>query len=80
MSDNPTDYSEDNCWDFGKPDLRELRNKSAQFLRSLPISKSVWVRGKNLANINNEENYLYPQKKIKSRVIACLKDMVKAGY
>ncbi len=64
-SDNPDDYSFENCSDNF---LSDLRLKGLQF-------------GVNIAGINNSPNCSkYNQKTAKARSIACLKDMIKAGY
>lgn len=66
-SNNPNDYSLSNCTDTPSS-MSELRIISEQYLVDYTI-----------ATVNNRQINRYQQKTPKDRVIACLKDMVKAG-
>ena len=72
-SDNPTDYSIKNCDAMKAERLKELRQKANRILKD----ESFYSISK-LAIINNGGNSNYPQKTIKGRVVAALKDIIKA--
>ena len=65
-SNNPSDYSYNNCNDFDgtNNDLSELRKASKIFKEY----------GSDIVKVNNDDNIYYNQKTCKSRVIAFLKD------
>lgn len=79
ISKNPNNYSIQNCKDgIGIWNCSTLRIKSIEFLNPFASPGPMW--GANIATVNNKRIFKYKQKKIKSRVIALLKDMVRAGY
>jgi len=80
ISDDPSDYSRSNCADETADS--PLRISSKEFLK-----KKLKVFD-DISTVNNDYNIFsyskimkkYSQKNRKRRVIACLKDMIKAGY
>ena len=74
MSRNPSDYSIVNC---GMKNCVQNRliQASSEFL-----FEKFGTYTNNIVTVNNAETKYYPQPIIKDRVIAVLKDMIKAGY
>lgn len=70
-SKDPNNYSSYNCSDDC---ANPVRTKSEEFLRKKGFP------GYNIATVNNHAVNGYKQKRIKTRVIHLLKDMIKAGY
>lgn len=76
-SNNPSDYSIYNCMGLNDPMgfySDHLREKSKDFLRN----KGLDDLG-DIANVNNDPSFHYPQKTPKERTLALLRDMVEAG-
>lgn len=82
-SHDPNDYSMSNCCDRNYINKRvasyagsDLRISSEQYLRTVHSEQDV-----TLSEVNNSAHINgYNQSEVKDRVIACLKDMVAAGY
>lgn len=71
-SSDPTNYTLQNCRDiFNNCDLRRT---SARYLQSVGRTST------SIAEVNNNEVPEYNQPTTKGRVMAFLKDMIKAGY
>ena len=77
ISDNPDDYSSENCRDFEKFGYAgcDLRIASEQFLKSKGNYGTIAT-----VNNGNDEDLPYLQNTPKERSIALLNDMIKAGY
>lgn len=75
-SENPSDFSIDNCTrdGFGSWGRTDLQKAAKSFLkvRELPVDK--------IEEINNDATEEYPEATIKERVVHFLSDMVAAGY
>jgi hypothetical protein len=72
-SDNPEDYSEDNCWEDSSCDLRKASRKFMEDTYGYTYA--------NIASVNNETEYNgYNEPVIKERVLHLLTDMITAGY
>lgn len=71
LKNNPSNY--ENCSDIDNPLL--IRKISSNYINS--INSFAY----DIASVNNGYSYVkYKQKTPKGRVIALLKDMIKAGY
>ena len=66
-SSNHNNYSPTNCSDWSIPS-------------SLRVVSKLYLVDYTIATVNNRSVDKYQQKTPKGRVIACLKDMIKAGY
>lgn len=80
-SDDPNDFTYNNCLDWISPEGRRLRDLSSDFFNK----KDIWA---DISDVNNgacddftvEIRELYPQPTPKERSLAFLQDMIKAGY
>lgn len=76
QSDNPSDYSSDNCSDNLTADI-PIRTASTKYLKEVHNAR-YWASIASVNNNNNINGYTEPE--IKDRVIHLLNDMVAAGY
>lgn len=74
-SRNPKDYSTYNCSNSNGDDGK-IRRASMYFLREATGT----LTSSDIATVNNGNTTLYKQPIIKDRVVACLTDMIEAGY
>ncbi len=74
-SENPADYSENNCCDWGRP-ASKLRLTTRDF-----IKERVTWRDRDITDVNNTTTINgWTDPDIKTRVINFLEDAIKAGY
>ena len=73
-SNNPSSYSLAVCCEVTGLS-RMIRAKSYHFLRDKNNGHCI-----SIAAVNNAPSKLYPQKTCKGRVLALLRDMIKAGF
>lgn len=76
QSDNPSDYSSDNCSDAFTADIA-IRTASTKYLKE--VHNANWLVSIASVNNNNDING-YTEPVIKDRVIHLLNDMIAAGY
>lgn len=89
-SNDPNDYSPDNCMDLKKyeedPVSVFVRKQVYNFLtknyaEELPVKVNSYLYIPNLAHVNNQDNINgFTQDNPKDRVIALLDEMIAAGY
>ena len=70
-SENPQDYNVSNCSDVARAGCR---------YPSLRYQSELYLYGDGVAGVNNGDDLRYRQRTAKSRTMALLKDMMKAGY
>lgn len=70
-SENPQDYDVSNCSDMARAGYR---------WKSLRDQSELYLYGDSVAGVNNGRDSRYRQRTAKSRTMALLKDMMKAGY
>jgi hypothetical protein len=82
-SDDSSNFSRSHCsdYDISKDSTSNLREISKKFLANkFPIHPEDDWNPLNIAKVNNQKIEAYRQKTPKARILACLKDMIDAGF
>lgn len=75
-SKNPQDYQVRNCWGMQEGDENDLRKASIQFFKKKGLHNEI----SSIASVNNKMIGWYIQSSHKGRSLACLQDMINAGF